>query len=929
LNYIFVNYFNDIVIVGPIPACYNQREVVRMNFSDFLYQILNLLTSNSGSLVYHLILVAWIFGSFQVVFYQTRQNPSHIGKRVLTGLGILLATRILLILSTGIFSQSSTILPPIDRALNAITLLWILWIYAFPDAKKGVDVATIALSVAIVTTGIINAVYLESINGIDPFNSSWFDIGWIAFMMVTILGSELILLTRQMSGWVNGLMLIAIHFVGLLTHIILINNFEGNYISLLRVAQLVAFPLLFTLPQNLPKPQPEPIDQPIKTEEQPIQQSQFPLTSISPKHLLDVLALSSEYDTSNLCKQLAKVLAQSLIADVCLLVMGGEGSNVVVQCGYDLISENFIKGTAIKNQLLPQLSSAIKRQSYLMLPPGDDSKDFPNLAEFLRVKTVGGMLAVPLRSNSSDFNITVLLLSPHSKRTWKEADRKYINEISPTLINILENAQESLPLNLEVERLRIDLEQAEQRYQELLAEFEAEPQPEQYKDDYIVLSVEHEVLKEKIQGLETENSELLTKIEGLKASHQSATALVEELTTLKAEKEELLTTIASLQSKQEDTEKISDLEEEIEKIKSQKIELEANLEKQEKTLNELNLDHQKSQSQLQEYQDKINLLQKENELLKSNAKTVHPEADTKKSKIKSIHPENDTKKSEIKTVHPEDEYRAALAEIANLESELALKKERISELESQNQSVNFLAEQNDIITSLSQDLRQPMSSIMGYTDLLLSESVGILGALQRKFLERIKSSTDRMSALLGDLLQVTTLDTGEVDISAECVDLSSIIDESINATSNQLREKNIILRVDLPEELPKIHTDKDGLHQILLSLLQNAGATTPAEGEITLRALVENANGVSDDHILVQVADSGGGIPEEEVNRVFSRLYRADNPLIQGVGDTGVGLSIAKTLTEALGGRIWVESEMGLGATFSILIPINNKTNDK
>ena len=80
------------------------------------------------------------------------------------------------------------------------------------------------------------------------------------------------------------------------------------------------------------------------------------------------------------------------------------------------------------------------------------------------------------------------------------------------------------------------------------------------------------------------------------------------------------------------------------------------------------------------------------------------------------------------------------------------------------------------------------------------------------------------------------------------------------------------------------------------------------------------------DFVLIQVTDSGGGIPSEDLARVFTRLYRADNVLIQGVGDTGVGLSIAKTLTEAQKGRIWVESQAGVGSTFSVLLPIARNT---
>jgi signal transduction histidine kinase len=101
--------------------------------------------------------------------------------------------------------------------------------------------------------------------------------------------------------------------------------------------------------------------------------------------------------------------------------------------------------------------------------------------------------------------------------------------------------------------------------------------------------------------------------------------------------------------------------------------------------------------------------------------------------------------------------------------------------------------------------------------------------------------------------------------------------------------------------------------------LQNAGAATPFEGTIRLKVQTRNEAGI--EYILIQVTDMGGGIPANDIPRVFTRLYRAENVLIQGVGDTGVGLSIAKVLTEAHRGRIWVESEQGVGSTFSVLLP--------
>lgn len=267
----------------------------------------------------------------------------------------------------------------------------------------------------------------------------------------------------------------------------------------------------------------------------------------------------------------------------------------------------------------------------------------------------------------------------------------------------------------------------------------------------------------------------------------------------------------------------------------------------------------------------------------------------------------------------EKELRITLEDVARLQNQLAEANMRVLELEQGGRS-DRSNEQAEVVASISQELRQPMSSIIGYTDLLLGESVGILGALQRKFVERVKASTERIGSLIDDLIQMTTLESGLADLKSEAVDLNGIIDNAVSYTSSQIRERNISLRLDLPRSLSPIHADREALQQILIHLLQNAGAASPLEGNVTLK--VKTRVEEDQEYVLIQVTDSGGGISPEDLPRVFTRLYRADNVLIQGVGDTGVGLSIARTLTESQHGRIWVESEPGVGSTFSVLLPI-------
>lgn len=240
---------------------------------------------------------------------------------------------------------------------------------------------------------------------------------------------------------------------------------------------------------------------------------------------------------------------------------------------------------------------------------------------------------------------------------------------------------------------------------------------------------------------------------------------------------------------------------------------------------------------------------------------------------------------------------------------------------------------SDVIMSIAQELRTPMSSIMGYTDLLLSESIGILGALQRQFLQRVQANINRLHHLIEDLVHVSALDSEQFRLQTSAIDMLEVIEDAISEAGTQFREKNITLHMRLPDALPPVRADRDAMHQVIIQLLSNAYLASPPQGEVTLTA--RDVRGFvpppTDDEapaeepldaICVVVTDQGGGVPPDEQRRVFGRLYRADNPLIEGLGDTGVGLSIAKALVEAHGGRIWLESEPGRGSSFQFIVPL-------
>jgi signal transduction histidine kinase/GAF domain-containing protein len=234
--------------------------------------------------------------------------------------------------------------------------------------------------------------------------------------------------------------------------------------------------------------------------------------------------------------------------------------------------------------------------------------------------------------------------------------------------------------------------------------------------------------------------------------------------------------------------------------------------------------------------------------------------------------------------------------------------------------------QTEMVTSLIHELRTPMTSINGYTDLLLGETVGIIGETQRQFLQRVKANIERMGGLLDDLVKVVALDAQESSLAPEPIAFTGVLESVVMSLSAQFSGRNLAVQMDIASGLPPVYADRESLAQILQHLLSNACQCSKPGSKILVHAQTEERDSFIaglPNYLLVSVTDTGGGISAEDQRRVFQRLYRADNPLIAGLGETGVGLSIAKALVEAHGGRIWVESQMGVGSAFSFILPLS------
>jgi signal transduction histidine kinase len=246
-----------------------------------------------------------------------------------------------------------------------------------------------------------------------------------------------------------------------------------------------------------------------------------------------------------------------------------------------------------------------------------------------------------------------------------------------------------------------------------------------------------------------------------------------------------------------------------------------------------------------------------------------------------------------------------------------------AQLYSEVQAANLA--KSEFVSFVSHELKTPMTSIKGFTDLLSAGVVGPVNDAQANFLSTIRSNVDRMATLVSDLADVSRIETGRLHLDFTAVDLQEVVGEVVRSVRRQVEEKEQNLSINLPDSLPHGWGDRTRLIQILTNLLVNAHKYSPANSAIALHAeAVENKwDPESAAQVLhIRVKDNGFGIHEEDQRKIFQKFFRSEDQKIRDSAGTGLGLNITKTLVEMQGGKIWFETEYGKGTTFHFTIPV-------
>ncbi len=226
---------------------------------------------------------------------------------------------------------------------------------------------------------------------------------------------------------------------------------------------------------------------------------------------------------------------------------------------------------------------------------------------------------------------------------------------------------------------------------------------------------------------------------------------------------------------------------------------------------------------------------------------------------------------------------------------------------------------SEFLARVSHELRTPMNSINGYSEMLLRQTYGALNEKQSDRLERILRNGRSLLALIDDLLDLSRIDSGKMELHLEAVDLREEVHATFYNLESQAAARGLYLNYEIADELPSVQADSTRLRQVIVNLLGNAIKFTK-QGGVTVRSHLTYEGERA--FLLTTVQDTGIGIRPEDQAIIFDEFRQADGSITREYGGTGLGLAITRRLVEMMGGRIWVESELGVGSAFSFTLPV-------
>lgn len=287
-------------------------------------KIFETLIAPPGNMVYYIVLVIAIASALQSAFNHWRTSEYPQARRAFVGLGILLIAQVIMFMFSGLGWQHiidpTSVLPPMDRAFVVFGIIWITWLFGFPEPSRGADAAASLLSLLVLTALGLSLLTWQTQSTLTTYNQTPDDFFWQTASLLLILGGMAILFIRKPDGMWNGIIMLALGFLGHVGHLLF--QINGNYSGVVRLAYMAAYPILLTLPQRFSVSTSAVAATPQRSAA--MRQDSIPLErrrySTDPKTFHAMLALAAESNPTKVSQAITRAIAQTLLADLCFMI---------------------------------------------------------------------------------------------------------------------------------------------------------------------------------------------------------------------------------------------------------------------------------------------------------------------------------------------------------------------------------------------------------------------------------------------------------------------------------------------------------------------------------------------------------------------------------------------------------------------------------
>lgn len=935
-----------------------------------LNSLLNAFGSPAVTLAYYLFTFFAIEAALVIAWGQWQRSDSFRARRLTVAFGSMTVLRVVLFvlafMSRNSVEVANVWLPPLERAVGVASLGFLVWGFTPFMREKGLS-ATVLLVINTLFAFIF--FFLATAFGIgSDFNRTGWEIFFAGWQLLLAIFGAVSCASKLDDERAYALTSFGALGLGYLLHFFFLSGYPAPHNPIwVRLWEMFAYPVFAVAVY-------QGAIQSLRARTQEYQNlSQISLDQI--KGLISLFEatreITSSLDLSHLLDGATRSVADAIGADQCAIAMPEDNSDDLSQLRLVSIYNPSRKGRgeSVSFPLNDQqaIKHALKRKYQVQIDEYQDNNQIRLLFTLMGAHDVGPLIIQPLLQKSEEPVGVLILGNANSKRVFTSTEAQLCKTLADQISVSINHAKEYAAVSAKAQQLSWTLRNQELETGKRRAAMETELKKSReevalFAQRLYEYEKAEKVNEEALRQARERATKLEKAIERAKVEVEKAGQKDKQLATLSAEAENHKKRLAELEAERQSwQEKIEQLEQETVVTAHLKEDLVAATERARKLARALKNARTLSQ-QAAPIPAALSSAEVSAPLEDLSCGVIIGDANYKINRVNAVasqllaQPNKKLLGSELATIFEDERWQKALEQVKAKNEPMASTTLKVgdnvlratispmatSDGNGREGTVTILYDitaeaesqqaRDEFVASLSQELRTPMTSITGYTDLLLGESVGMIGEMQRKFLQRIKANIERMGSMLNDLIGVTAIDAGQLEIRPGVVDMAEVIEDTIIGARAQLEENEITLTMNLLDDMPLVEADPDSVRQIMSNLLSNAIKSTPVGSAIEVATAIENGATSSQEDtpsfLRVSVRDSGGGIAEKDLHRVFERFYRAERPLIEGLGETGVGLAIVKSLIEAHGGRVWVESEIGEGSTFHFSLPVSNQFND-